>query len=260
MLGEAVEVQAVIPVRTADERKPVRPPVLRREAERAGQMFKESRSGGQIVVVRNHLVQNRCVTGLAQIRGCSRDEPQWIIVEAGADVCISLLCERLVLMVRGAVLKLRGCDVYDSLTRPLRDQVDKAEEILTAVPESHAAADARLEIRCGPRHVERDHALILVPDVDHAVDFVVLCLDMEGVKEMGPVRTQLRKCTLHIFICLIFREEFLCWIFVDDARCLPLLILGILTVAEHKHEGLRLAGLERDMEFVGRDRVPSTCD
>ena len=75
MLREAVEVQAVVPVRAADERKSVRSLVLRREAEGAGQMLEERRRDGHIVVVRDHLVKNRCVAGLTQIRGGSRDEP-----------------------------------------------------------------------------------------------------------------------------------------------------------------------------------------
>ena len=160
-------------------------------------------------------------------------------------------------MVRGAVLKLRGRDVDNTLARTLRNQMDEAEKVLAAVPEAHAAADARLEVGRGPRHIEGDHALILVPDVDHAVDSVVLCLDMEGVKEVRPVCAQLGKCALHILVCLVFCEELLCRSLVDDAGRLPLLVLRIFAVAEDKHEGFRLTGLKRNMKLVGCDRVPA---
>ncbi len=57
--------------------------------------------------------------------------------------------------------------------RPLRYEVNEAEKILIGVTETHAMTDARLEVRGAPRHVERHHALVRVPDVDHAVELRV---------------------------------------------------------------------------------------
>ncbi len=44
---------------------------------------------------------------------------------------------------------------------------------------------------------------------------------------------------------------------VDDALGLPLLVLGVLEVAEREREGLRLAGREGHLEAVRTDGVPA---
>ena len=59
------------------------------------------------------------------------------------------------------------------LAGPLRDQVHEAEQVLVGVAEAHPAADPGLEERGERRHVERDHALVRVPDVDHPVQLLV---------------------------------------------------------------------------------------
>ena len=58
-------------------------------------------------------------------------------------------------------------------SRPRRDHVDEAEQVLVGVAKPHPAADPRLEIRCRPGHIERDHALVRVPDIDHPVGVLV---------------------------------------------------------------------------------------
>lgn len=72
-------------------------------------------------------------------------------------------------MVRAAVFKLGCGDVQDPLLCPVRDQVDEAQEILAGITESHAAPGSGLKIGGGAGHVEGHHALILIPDIYHAV-------------------------------------------------------------------------------------------
>ena len=53
--------------------------------------------------------------------------------------------------------------------RAIRDQVHESQQVLVRVAEAHPPPDAGLEQRCRARQVERDHALVRVPDVDHPV-------------------------------------------------------------------------------------------
>ena len=55
----------------------------------------------------------------------------------------------------------------------VRDQMDETEQVLTGITEAHAAADSGFIIGSGTGHVEGNHALVLVPDIDHAVEFLV---------------------------------------------------------------------------------------
>ena len=77
-------------------------------------------------------------------------------------------CEKVSLAV-SAIL-----DVEDPLPGPLRNEVDKAEEVLVGVAEAHASADAGLEVRRTAGHVEGDHALVGVPDIHHPVEFFII--------------------------------------------------------------------------------------
>src|SRR5690606_12201425 len=103
----------------------------------------------------------------------TQDEPQGVIIEAAAHSVISTFSEGLVLMVRAAVLELSRCDVENTLASALGDQMHEAEQILVGVAEAHASTNAALKERSGARHVEGDHALVLIPDVHHAIEFVV---------------------------------------------------------------------------------------
>ena len=62
----------------------------------------------------------------------------------------------------------------------------EADEVLVAVAEAHAPAYAALEEGCRAREVEGDHALVLVPDVDHAVEAFVACLGGIAVEQVVP--------------------------------------------------------------------------
>ena len=70
--------------------------------------------------------------------------------------------------------------------------MNETEDILVGIAEAHAAADAGLEVRRGAGEVERNHALILVPDVNHAVNLVVGRFNIENTEELVPRSAELR--------------------------------------------------------------------
>ena len=140
-IGEAVQIQAVVPVRASDQRQAVRALVGHDVVKGSCEMLEERNLGRFIIVERNHLIKNREVARLLDVGGGACDQPQRVIVESGSDIGIAPLGERLVLMIRGAVLKLRRSNVDDPFARFLRDQMDKAEKILVGITEAHAPAD-----------------------------------------------------------------------------------------------------------------------
>ena len=75
MLGEAVQVQAVVPVGAADEGQTVGAEVGAGEVEAAAQMLHQRLSLALIVVKGHGLVEDAVVAGLAQISGGARDQP-----------------------------------------------------------------------------------------------------------------------------------------------------------------------------------------
>ena len=74
-------------------------------------------------------------------------------------------------MVSAAVLKLGGSDIEDTLSCAIRDQMYETEQILAGITEAHASADAGFKVGSRTGHIEGDHTLILVPYVDHAIQF-----------------------------------------------------------------------------------------
>ena len=89
--GEAVEVQAVVPVGAADQRQAVRAAVLHREVHRTAQMLEQRLLGAFRVVERHRFVQDAGVAGFGQVSEHRGDQPQRIVVEAAADVRVAAL-------------------------------------------------------------------------------------------------------------------------------------------------------------------------
>ncbi len=83
-------------------------------------------------------------------------------------------------MVCRSVFELDGCNVDYSLPRSVGDDVHEAQEVLTGVPEAHAASDSAFIVGGRAREIECDHALVLVPYVDHPVEFLDSRIYMEG--------------------------------------------------------------------------------
>ena len=140
-------------------------------------MLKQRPLRARPVVEGHRLVQNAAVARFAQIGGGAGDEPQRVVVKAGAHVGVASFGQRLVLVVGAAVLKLNGGNVENAPARAVGDQMNESEQILAAVAKAHAAPGSALKIAGAAAHVERDHALVLVPHVHHAVQPVVFALE-----------------------------------------------------------------------------------
>ncbi len=160
-------------------------------------------------------------------------------------------------MIGRSVLELCRRDVDDALAGAVRDQVDETQQILTGITESHAPPDTGLEVGGGAAHIEGDHALVLVPDIDHPVHPVVLRLHMEGGEQVLPVILQFTESPLHVGVGPVAGQQAPGRLLVDDARSLPLPVLRILTVSEDEDQGTALARLQREVDLMGRHGIPS---
>ena len=166
---EAVEVEAVVPVGTSDEWQLVRTEVVDDMVHRNLQVLEETYLAARLVVERHLLGEDGEVARLLYVSHGSEDEPAWIIVESATDVVVAALGEWLILMIAAAVWELGAGNVDDALPCTGGNLMHKANEVLVGVAEAHATTDAALEETCRARHAESNHALILVPDVHHAV-------------------------------------------------------------------------------------------
>ena len=160
-------------------------------------------------------------------------------------------------MIGAAVWELRGGDVQNALPRPLRDDMHEAEQVLTRIAEAHPAPHAAFKVACRPAHVERDHALILVPDVDHPVDLLVAGLGVEVRKKPVPVPTQRVHCRVKLCRGTVFFDHRMRARLVDHAGGGEFLILRVFDIAEPEAELLHLAGAELYVELHRADRRPA---
>ena len=139
----------------------------------------------------------------------------------------------------------------------------EAKQVLVGIAEAHAASHARLVVGGGTGHVERDHALVLVPDVDHAVELFVAGIDAVGGQQFGPVGVELLQGGFDLFDGGETAEQLMGRLLVDDAdlgrivRILPFLVLGHFDIAQHEHERCGFARLEFQTHAVGGDREPA---
>ena len=226
-------------------------------AEAAAQMLKQRLCKAVVVVKVHRFVQNRVVARLAQIGVHGSNQPQRVIVEAGADVHVTLFRQRLVLVVGAAVGELGGGNVQNALPRAGGDQMHKAEQILTGIAEAHAAAGAALIIAGRAAHVEGDHALVLVPGVDHAVELFIAALDRVGGQQAVPVVVQPGKCRIDLRIRGIAGSHRLGAGLIDDAGRGPLLVLRVFYIAQNKNQAAAFAGLQGDIDLMHANGCPA---
>ena len=259
-MREAVEVQAVVPVRAPDQRQAVRAEVPEHVSEADRQVVEERRLAARPVVERNLLVEDREVARLLEVGDRAEDEPERVVVEAAADVVVAALRERLVLVVAAAVRELRRRDVEDAFAGAFGNLVDEADEVLVRVAEAHAAPDAALEERRRAGHVERHHALVLVPDVDHTVDLRVSRPHRIARQEAVPVGVERGEGPVDLRGGVEALQDRLRRLLVDDARTRPFLPFRQFDVAEREDERLRLARLQGDGQRMRGDRAPAVRD
>ncbi len=254
---EAVEVQAIVPVRAADEGQAVRAQVVEDVVERALQVLEQGRRVLRVVVEGDRFLQDAEVAGLLDVGGGAGDEPQRVVVEARADGVVPPLRERLVLVVGAPVRLLRRRDVEDALFRARGDQVHEAQQVLVRVAEAHAAADPGLEVGGRARHVEGHHALVGVPDVDHAVEALVSRFHRVLREHLRPVVAECLEGGVRLRRRLEARQQLPSAGLVHDPGPLPLLRDRVLDVAEDEDEGLLLARSQIHGQLVRADRRPA---
>ena len=257
LLAEAVQVQAVVPVGAANQRQTMRTLVGAQIAKAAAQMLKQRLCKAVVVIKVHRFVQNRVVARLAQIGVHGSNQPQRVIVEAGADVHVALFRQRLVLVVGAAIGELGGGNVENALPRAGGDQMHKAEQILTGIAEAHAAAGAALIIAGRAAHVEGDHALVLVPDIDHAVELFIAALDRVGGQQGIPVVVQFGKCRIDLRIRGIAGSHRLGAGLIDDAGRGPLLVLRVFYIAQNKNQAAAFAGLQTNFDLMHANGCPA---
>ncbi len=259
-LGEAVEVEAVVPVSTTDEGETVRSEVVYNVVKGSLQVVDKGLRSGGIGIERGHVIENVDITGLLDVSGNTEGKPHGVIVEAVACVTVALLGKGLILMVSRAVLKLNGSNINNSLACILGNEVDKACEVLAGITEAHAATDAAFKVRSRTGHIKCNHALILVPDVDHTCKLFVLALYLIAGEEVYPVFLKLCKSSVKLLCGIKLSKHFVSRLLVDNVECFPLVVLVVLAVAETENVFLGLAGLKLNSETVRADRCPAACD
>ena len=160
-------------------------------------------------------------------------------------------------MVGAAILELGGGDIQNAAAGALRDHVDEAQQILAAVAEAHPAADAAFVVAGRAAHVEGDHALVLVPQIDHPVQLLVAGVQLQGGEQLVPVVGQRSAGFVHLGVGGVAGHHGLGAGLIDDAGGGELFVHGILDVAQTEEDGPGLPGFQGQVEVVGTDRGPA---
>lgn len=178
--------------------------------------------GAGCVVPRHGLGENREVARFLDVVHRAEYQPHRIVVESAADVVVAPAGEGLVLVVAPAVLELRGGDVEDALPCTVRHLMHEPHQVLVRIAETHAPAYAAFEIAGRAREAERDHTLVLVPDVDHPVEPRLAALDAERAEQPVPIGAQLLPSLGHGLCGGETGDDLVRLAFVDqrDVRCL----------------------------------------
>ena len=191
-VGEAIQIQAVIPIGAADQRQTVRPQSLERIAggcaADARTAVARCRAGCRRARVSSRMSP---IAGLFEVGRNPDDQPERIIVEVAAHVVVAPLGQRLVLVIGAAGRAVawrpgRGCAPGRApasiCTNPSRSWLESRKP--------KPAPDARFVERSRARHVERRHALVSVPDIDHAVRVLIRRLHLRIAQQAIPICLQ----------------------------------------------------------------------
>ena len=135
--------------------------------------------------------------------------------------------------------------------------MDEAQQVLTAIAEAHAAADAAFKVAGGTAHVEGDHALVLVPQVHLTVQFFVRAVHVEVVEQTGPVLLQRRQLFVKLCVGLELPQQRVGGFFVDHTGGNELLVHRVLAVAQHKDQAQCLTRLQFAADAVAGDGRPA---
>ena len=156
-------------------------------------MVEHGRGLAFVVLVGNYLVKYRLVARFLYISRDREYHPERIVVEIRAELMVAHFGERLILVISTAVFEHSRREIEHTLSCALGYLMNEAQQILVAVTEAHSSAYTALEIRSGTRHIERYHALVLIPDVYHSVYLLVGRINMILTEQVVPVGFELVK-------------------------------------------------------------------
>ena len=235
---------------------------LERVAQGALQVLVQGTLRARLVVVRDRLVEDPAIARLLDVGGDSEDQPQRVVVEPGADGVVAALGQRLVLVVGAAGRELGGGDVEDPLPGSRRHHVDEAEEVLVRVAESHPPAEARLEKGGRAGQVERGHALVGVPDVDHPVGVDARRGDLQRRQQRVPVLAEIRERDVDLLGAEVALDQRADPSLVDRGRPwrVELGVGRVLGVAEEENDVAPLPRAELEFDVVRAARRPPVGD
>ena len=206
------------------------------------------------------MLQNGKVPRLADISVSTGNQPQRVIIEAAAHIVVAPFCQRLVLMIGGAVRPLDGGNVDDAFPGTLRRHVDKTQQILAAVPEPHAPSGTGLKVAGTAAHIKGDHALVLVPGVHHTVELLVAAFQGVDAQQLVPIFRQFRQGILHGCIRGELFQHPVGGILADDAGSQEFPVSGIFAIAEDKHKSPFFAGCKGYIQRQSRHRCAAVGD
>ena len=128
--------------------------------------------------------------------------------------------------------------------------MDESHEVLVGVAEAHASSHSALEEARRAAHAERHHALVLVPDVHHAVNLRIARLHLVYAQQLVPVVVELPECLVHLLRGVEASHHLAGLLLVYHLRCRKFLVLLVLHVPQQEDEVLLLAWLQGDLDVV----------
>ena len=108
----------------------------------------------------------------------------------------------------------------------------EAQKVLAAVTEAHSSTRSALIIGRATAHIERHHTLILVPDIDHTVEFFLGRTHGKAGQQTLPIGTQLFHSRVKLFFCFKRGQHGIRFFFIDDAVRSKLLFHGVFHVSQ----------------------------
>ena len=135
----------------------------------------------------------------------------------------------------------------------------KSQKILTGITESHTTACSRLIIGCRSGHIERNHTLVLIPDICHTVDVFIFTGYCKTCQQILPVIIQFCKSRHSLIHCIKAFDQGFCRCLIDDSRCFPFIICRVLTISQHKYKFFFFTWYQFNIDLMCCDRIPSTC-
>ena len=232
-------------------------PIVDGEIDAPADMLQQGHLGAGNIVEGGGMIEDRKIAGLLDVGTDGAHQPQGIVIEAAADVVVAPLGQGLILVIGGAVGKLDGSDIDDPLPGPVRHDVHKAVEVLAGIPEAHAPAGAGFVVGGGAAHIEGDHALILMPDVDHPVELLVVRAKLVVTQKFVPVDGEFCQGGIYSGGVGKFSPDPLSIRLADDTGSDKFLISGVFAVAQGKDCPVAFAGGQGDLQMVAADGIPA---